>query len=99
MTGKEALEKASYWQEAEVLLDTGHHGYSIVSGVYRDGDQCVGWRWNHDEGELGFPQSRGVPTFFVIPEEFAVSILTRAAQFDSKVVNKISLFETLKQMI
>jgi hypothetical protein len=91
-----ALERGSYWTEASVLMDTGH--FSLVSGIYRDQGFRVGMRWNGEGGKLGHPQSRGNPTFFVLPHNFAVPVLMQAFQMDLKVVNRLSLLEALKKL-
>jgi hypothetical protein len=40
------------------------------------GNRVVGMRWNgHAKGMIGNPQSRGNPTWFIVPDELADAIL------------------------
>jgi len=61
--------KAS-WELKSVIHNTGQGGWSAAEGEW-DGSPCLAVRWNGsdtDEG-VGNPQSRGYPTWFVIPDE------------------------------
>ena len=51
-------------------------GYSIALGMWDD-VPCLAVRWNAcEERPAGNPQSRGLPTWFVIPKELAEPILS-----------------------
>jgi hypothetical protein len=56
------------------------HGYSIAVGKWGDGDNkkpCLAIRWNcNEERPVGNPQSRGLPTWFIIPKEIEAAILS-----------------------
>lgn len=56
----------------EVLYDGGKGGWSVARLEF-DGKECLGMRWNGGDEEpgIGNPQSRGRPTWFVVPNEFA----------------------------
>lgn len=56
----------------KVLHDTGADGYSIAAFTW-DNRRAVGIRWNggEDAHEVGNPQSRGLPTWFILPEDIA----------------------------
>ncbi|MEI7638242.1 MAG: hypothetical protein WCJ37_13120 [Syntrophus sp. (in: bacteria)] len=56
-----------------VLFDSGEEGWSAVELEW-DGEPAIGLRWNggsNADRPLGNPQSRGVPTWFIVPDEIA----------------------------
>jgi len=58
-----------------VLVNSGLDGYSVAL-VRWDGAPKLAMRWNGtDENPIGNPQSRGLPTWFVVPDEFIQSTL------------------------
>jgi hypothetical protein len=60
-----------------VLLNTGEHGWSLAAMRWEDRD-ALGIRWNgHAGNPLGNPQSRGIPTWFILPDELAATIRVR----------------------
>jgi hypothetical protein len=54
----------------KVLLNTGDQGWAAAEVIY-EGERRLGLRWNGWEGErgIGNPQSRGHPTWFLLPGE------------------------------
>lgn len=55
------------WKLERVLHDGGKDSWSAAEGAW-DGRVCLALRWNGgDEGKLGTPQSRGLPTWFIVP--------------------------------
>jgi len=57
------------------------NGYSLACFTW-EGKTCLGIRWNGSEDALlGTPQSRGIPTWFVLPDSIAHSI------YESKMLN------------
>ncbi len=57
--------------DIEVLADTGEWGWSICRFIW-DGKTRMGIRWNgsfNSEENMGNPQSRGKPTWFILPED------------------------------
>jgi len=51
-------------------------GYSVAVGRW-DGQPCLGIRWNCNESRpVGNPQSRGLPTWFIVPKELEAAILS-----------------------
>lgn len=56
----------------EILYNGGPGGWSVARLDY-DGEERIGIRWNGAEGKggIGNPQSRGRPTWFVVPKELA----------------------------
>lgn len=57
-----------------VLRNTGQDGYSVASMLW-EGAPAVGIRWNgHPKNPIGNPQSRGIPTWFILPSEIAPAV-------------------------
>jgi hypothetical protein len=63
----------------EILYSTGDGGWSVAR-VGWEGSVRVGIRWNGAENGpgIGNPQSRGNPTWFILPEELESAILQKA---------------------
>jgi len=50
-------------------------GYSVAVGMW-DGRPCLAIRWNACEDRpIGSPQSRGLPTWFIVPPGLGEAIL------------------------
>jgi hypothetical protein len=64
-----------------VIYDRGSGGSSVALLEW-EGKECVGIRWNGEEGQpgIGNPQSHGQPTWFVVPDELESAVLERAEQ-------------------
>jgi hypothetical protein len=65
-----------------VLYDGGENGWSLAEMTW-DGIPVLAMRWNggsnNGSPSIGNPQSRGVPTWFVVPEEIGNAL--KALQF------------------
>src|SRR5690348_13960310 len=62
------------WADIQVLFDDGT--YSVISGRYDGSEHSVlGMRWNGPDGELGYPNMAGNPTWYVVPEFLAIGTL------------------------
>jgi hypothetical protein len=61
-----------------VIFNGGPSRWSVAL-VDFDGEPCVGFRWNGSESEpgIGNPQSRGKPTWEILPPELADAVLER----------------------
>jgi hypothetical protein len=60
-----------------VLLNTGEAGWALAAMLW-DSKEALGIRWNgHPENPIGNPQSRGIPTWFVLPDEVAIILRGR----------------------
>ena len=61
------------WRLRQVLHDGGEGGWSAAEGQWDNGGlwrDVLAVRWNGSEGaEIGNPQSRGVATWFIVPDE------------------------------
>jgi hypothetical protein len=66
----------------EVLYNSGPGGWSLARLQF-DGEECLGIRWNGAEHEpgIGNPQSRGRPTWFVVPDQLAGVIRDEVEKF------------------
>jgi hypothetical protein len=64
-------------RDLEIVFDAGsREGSWAVATFLWDNKPRVGIRWNGELGQgVGTPQSRGVPTWFVLPEELAEPVL------------------------
>jgi hypothetical protein len=58
-----------YWSLIAVLDDQGPGKIALAIGRW-DNDPVLAMRWNGDNenGPIGNPQSRGLPTWFIIPK-------------------------------
>ena len=59
----------------QVIIDKGENNFSVCLLEW-EGKRSVGVRWNGDsDNSIVNPQSRGIPTWFVLPEPIAKSYL------------------------
>ena len=60
--------------------DDGEDGFSVACGRWRNGDEFearLAIRWNANENRpLGNPSSRMYPTWFILPDAVAYSVMT-----------------------
>ena len=56
-----------------VIYDGGEGSWSMAEMEW-DESPALGLRWNGEEGSIGNPQSRGLPTWFIVPDELAEAI-------------------------
>ena len=68
----------SSWRLIRVVHDGGAGQWSAAEGQWDNGgvwDNVLAIRWNgHTDAEIGNPQSRGLPTWFIIPKELEAGI-------------------------
>jgi hypothetical protein len=58
-----------------VLYDRGKRQAAVAIGRW-DGEPVLAMRWNGtDDNVIGNPQSRGLPTWFIVPREFRLAVL------------------------
>lgn len=62
------------WKLFDVLHDGGEGADSLAVGEW-DGERVLASRWNGHDGSVGNPQSRGLPTWFIIPSWLYDAIL------------------------
>lgn len=65
-------------RSVEVIHSTGNGGWSLARIGWED-SQSIGIRWNgsSDEPGIGTPQSRGNPTWFILPGDLQDVILAK----------------------
>ena len=65
------------WTLVNVIYDRGEGEAAVAAGLW-EGRPVLGIRWNGVEGSpVGNPQSRGLATWFIVPDEFREAILSR----------------------
>jgi len=80
------VEPAAVWaprasiRSVDILYNStpgGPGGWSVAR-INWEGSEALGIRWNGGDGSgIGNPQSRGNPTWFILPDELRESILNR----------------------
>ena len=62
----DVVSPKSHWALIDVLEED-RDGVAVALGNW-DGDKVLAMRWNgSDEQPIGMPQSRGLPTWFILP--------------------------------
>jgi hypothetical protein len=68
----------AHWTLIDVLYDGGNDEHSLAIGEW-DGTRVLAARWNGASAkEIGNPQSRGLPTWFVLPEVYWAALLDQS---------------------
>jgi hypothetical protein len=71
----EVVSPKRQWTLVSILYDGGEGRAAVAMGMWDD-NPVLAMRWNGDEGNpIGNPQSRGLPTWFILPDEFRQVIL------------------------
>lgn len=77
---EKVISPQKHWSLIKVLHDGGPEKYSVALGRW-DNEPVVGMRWNGSENSpIGNPQSRGLPTWFIIPGNYQESILEQLSK-------------------
>lgn len=65
-----------YWSLITVLHDGGPGGCALAVGRWEN-TPVLAMRWNgdNDDNPIGNPQSRGLPTWFIVPDDYVEPIL------------------------
>ncbi|TDR40483.1 hypothetical protein DFR29_113185 [Tahibacter aquaticus] len=86
----EVVAPRDQWKLGGVLYSTGtgdtqQPGWAVCEGLW-NGERAIGVRWNGQDGETakGNPQSRGHPTWFILPSELEAPVLEAVAQQKEK---------------
>jgi len=79
------------WSLTRVLEFGEHpdsHGDRVAIAIGRwEGSPCLGMRWNGDaDRPIGTPQSRGLPTWFIIPKRLHDGVIATLSTDDQKMV-------------
>lgn len=74
------------WMLIAVLDEASERGCALAIGRW-DGKVMLAMRWNGDaENPVGNPQSRGLPTYFMIPEKYNEALLTSGTLSPDKLI-------------
>jgi len=78
-------------EELQVLYDAGAGRWAAASMKW-DGVDRLGLRWNGSDGQLGVgsPQSRGHPTWFIVPEELDGAVRLEVERLRKQDRNRLS---------
>ena len=77
-----------HWSLIKVLADKGPGEYSVALGKW-DNEPRIAMRWNGtEESPIGNPQSRGLPTWFMVPGNYQDGILDQISKDMMSFVNK-----------
>ncbi len=69
------LSPKKQWSLIAVLEDNGPNEGSLALGRWEN-NPCLAMRWNgNDNNPIGNPQSRGLPTWFIVPDGYIEAIL------------------------
>ena len=68
----------------DIIYSSGSGGWSVARLEYDGVEDRIGIRWNGSEDSTGIgnPQSRGKPTWFVVPQEFSALVREQAEQLN-----------------
>jgi hypothetical protein len=73
----QVMSPRRHWTLVAVLIDEEEGKEAAAIGRW-DGKPVLVMRWNGNaDNPIGNPQSRGLPTWFVVPERFREPILTK----------------------
>lgn len=82
ITPSEVVSPKRQWSLRSVLYDRGPKAAAVAMGAW-DGKPVLAMRWNgDDENPIGNPQSRGLATWFVVPDEFREAVLARLQEIE-----------------
>ena len=87
----EILSPRRNWTLIEVLVDMGEDNIALSIGRW-DGNKVLAMRWNGTaDRRIGNPQSRGMGTWFVVPDEYREAILKSAQEKNQLAPNKLEI--------
>ena len=67
---RDVVSPKNHVSNVDVLYAGAGEGGWSVAHLRWDGEPALGIRWNGDSASpLGNPQSRGIPTWFIVPDE------------------------------
>ena len=76
----------AHWTLIDVIMTNDE--WSLALGEW-DGRRRLACRWNGKDDELGNPMSRGVPTWFVMPDDFIEHLLPMIPREKRQLVNAL----------
>ncbi|HBS80576.1 MAG: hypothetical protein CMK99_21250 [Pseudomonas sp.] len=90
---KEVVSPKQSWRLVEVIHNTGDDGWSAAEGKW-NGKKVLGLRWNGSESDdgVGSPQSRGYPTWFIVPTELEAGVQRALDAVDKSAVAEVRIY-------
>ena len=76
-------------KDVDVLYTDKADNFSIASILW-NGNKRIAIRWNGSDDSLGFPQSRGKATWFILPQKVALAFATSIGNAEMEQVVKAS---------
>ena len=76
-------------KDVKVLYTDETDNFSIASVLW-NGDKRIAIRWNGSEDSLGYPQSRGKATWFILPQKVALAFAMSIGNAEMEQVIKAS---------
>jgi hypothetical protein len=99
VTPDKVVSPRKNWQLIRVLetgsqADSNGHHVAVAIGTWREDDQdgkvVLGMRWNgNDDWPIGNPQSRGLPTWFIIPKRLNDAVIDTLSKDDQTLVRNL----------
>ena len=77
MEPENVVSPKKYWRLGEIVYKDSHNEWSAAEGQWEVNgrwEDKLAIRWNGGDGELGNPQSRGLPTWFILPDELVTAV-------------------------
>jgi hypothetical protein len=93
----EVISPKRQWTLVSVLYDRGENHAAVAMGLWDD-RPVLAMRWNGGEGNrIGNPQSRGLATWFIVPDEFKHAVLVRLEELapENKLLAKEYFFNAV----
>lgn len=81
MKAQDVRSPRDKWTLIEVLFDGGDGEDSLAVGEWA-GERVLATRWNGKGKEIGNPQSRGLPTWYVVPARYNTGMLNSLSPND-----------------
>ena len=81
-------------KDVKVLYTDETDNFSIASVLW-NGDKRIAIRWNGGEDSLGYPQSRGKATWFILPQKVALAFAMSIGNAEMEQVIKASASKPL----
>jgi len=94
------------------LYDGGTDNAFSLAKITWQGKECIGIRWNVTQGEwddenkingtkicVGEPNSRGYPTWFILPNEFLKALLTGKGEISEAIRETLESIDSLNDEV
>ena len=85
MEPENVVSPKRHWRLGEVIYRDRNEEWSVAAGQWEYNGRwhdMLAIRWNGKEGELGNPQSRGLPTWFILPDALQAAIRNEIAKLN-----------------